>query len=491
MSASISSASSAVKNNDTSLSANWREDCDRIYRLQQAARWRLATTTAAERIAKLKKLHAAIWARRPELHAAIYKDFRKNPSEVDLTEIHLVLSEITDIIKHLKSWMKPHHVAAPLTLFGTRSEIVYEPKGVVLILSPWNYPFQLSMAPVAAAIAAGNCVILKPSSKTAHTAVFLKTLLGDVFPEEEIAVIEGGPEVADYLLEMKFDHIFFTGSPPVGKKIMAAAAKHLTPVTLELGGKSPVIVDETADVEKAASRILWGKFINAGQTCVAPDYVMIHESQKEKFVEAARKVIAARYGAADVDREKSPDYCRLVTQQHLEGLKKILDESVRQGAKIAFGGQTDPAARYFAPTLVTDVTKDSALMREEIFGPILPLVAYRDLDQAIALIQSREKPLALYMFSRNDKNVDKVLRETTSGGACVNTLMLHLANPELPFGGVGQSGMGNYHGFFGFKTLSHERGVLRQGPLETIKMFYPPYTPKVKKMIELVMKWLG
>jgi len=467
------------------------EEIKKVYEGQRSNRWRVAQTSAEERIVKLKKLRQAIFDHVTELQKSIYDDFRKNSAEVDLTETHLVISEINDAIKHLPRWMKPHKVRTPMVLFGTSSEIRYEPKGMVLILSPWNYPFQLAVSPVVAAIAAGNCVILKPSNKTPHTAAFLKKLMAEVFAEDEVAVFEGDHTIADALLELPFDHIFFTGSPNIGKKIMTAAAKNLAPVTLELGGKSPVIVDETADVKKAAARIMWGKFINAGQTCVAPDYLLIHESKAKAFVDESKKVIMARYGADMKAQAASQDYCRLVSEGHQQGLIKVLAESIKQGAKVEIGGGTNGDGRFIPPTLLTGVKEDNAIMRDEIFGPILPILTFRSLDEAIALIRKKDKPLALYVFSENKKNIERILKSTTAGGTCVNSLAIHLANPNLPFGGVGYSGMGNYHGFFGFKTFSHERAVLTQGRIDTLKMFYPPYTPRLKKMITWITKHLG
>ncbi|HEX5036492.1 MAG TPA: aldehyde dehydrogenase family protein [bacterium] len=482
----------ASKNSKPS-SAETAADLDALYRRLRDNRWRIAKTSAAERVVKLKKLREAIFAMQKDLHKAIHDDFRKNPAETDLTETHLVIAEINDAIKHLAKWMKPKKVKTPMTLFGTSSEIRCEPKGVVLILSPWNYPFQLAVSPVVAAVSAGNVVLLKPSNKTPNTARFLKKLMAEVFPEDEIAVVEGDHTVADALLEYPFDHIFFTGSPNVGKKIMTAAAKHLAPVTLELGGKSPVVVDETADIKKTASRVMWAKFINAGQTCVAPDYLLIHESKAKEFVEEAKKAVASRYGDTPAAQAKSEDYCRLVSEQHGQGLQKVLDESIKQGAKVEIGGLQglNGDARFLPPTLLTNVTPETAIMREEIFGPILPILTYRNLDEAIALIRSREKPLALYVFSNDRAHTEEILKNTTAGGSCVNSLAVHLANPNLPFGGVGMSGMGNYHGYFGFKTFSHERAVLRQGAIDTLKFFYPPYTPKLRKMIDFLTKHLS
>ncbi|MBI2982483.1 MAG: aldehyde dehydrogenase family protein [Deltaproteobacteria bacterium] len=460
-----------------------------LFEKLRANRWNIARTTALKRVSKLKKLKAALLAHRGELQKAIFDDFRKNPGEVDLTEVYPAIAEINHAIRHLATWMKPQPVTTPLVLFGTHSAIQYEPKGVVLILSPWNYPFQLLMAPLIAAIAAGNSVVLKPSAKTPHTAHFMKKFIADLFPEDEIVLLEGDHQVADRLLELPFDHIFFTGSPEIGKKVMTMAARHLASVTLELGGKSPVIVDDTADIKKAAERVVWGKFINAGQTCVAPDYLLIDEKRLTRFVAEAKKVIAHRYGDSEGMRRGGADFCRLVSEGHLERLKNILEESIRKGAKIEFGGEIDPKERYLSPTLLTGVTNESPIMKEEIFGPILPILTYRHLDEAIQIIQKREKPLALYLFSKAEKNIDQILNSTSAGGTCINSLIIHLANPDLPFGGVGQSGMGNYHGFFGFRTFSHERAVLRQGAIDLLRLFYPPYTPWVRRLIRWTIRF--
>lgn len=428
-------------------------------------------------------------ARQPELQEAIHRDFRKNAGETDLTEIYPVISEINHAIRHLASWMRPQRVKTPLALWGTSSEIRYEPKGMVLILSPWNYPFNLLMSPLVAAIASGNCVMMKPSSKVPQTARFLKSLIDEVFPENEIALIEGSSAVADSLLELPFDHIFFTGSPRIGKTVMQAAANHLASVTLELGGKSPAVIDETADIKTATERLLWGKFLNAGQTCVAPDYLLIHESRLGAFLNEAKRALTKRYGPNEGSRQQSPDFCRLVSTGHLEGLKKILADSINAGAKIETGGAIDDSERYLAPTILTGVTPESPIMKEEIFGPILPVITFRSVPEAISLIQSKEKPLALYVFSSDARQIESLIRNTTSGGTCVNTLIIHLGNPHLPFGGVGMSGMGNYHGFYGFKTFSHERAVLRQGWPDILKFFYPPYTPTVRKLIDLLTRY--
>ncbi|MBI5367200.1 MAG: aldehyde dehydrogenase family protein [Planctomycetes bacterium] len=467
------------------------DDITRVFEKQRANRWRVAQSTAAERIARLAKLRDAVLARRAEITQAIYDDFRKHPTESDLTEVFPTVAELNHTIKHLRSWMKPRRVGTPLSLFGTHSEIRYEPRGLVLVLSPWNYPFNLSVNPVAAAMAAGNCVILKPSTKVPHTSRLLKSLLGGLFDEGEVAVIEGDHATSDALLELPFDHIFFTGSPRIGKRVMAAAAKHLATVTLELGGKSPAIVDDTVDLRQAAERLLWGKFINAGQTCVAPDYLLIHESRVAPFVEEARRVLAARYGATDGAVAANENFCRLVSVEHAHGLRAALDAAVAAGAKIEVGGQGDANQRFLAPTLLSGVKEDSPIMQQEIFGPILPMITWRTLEEALATIRAREKPLALYIFSGNGATVETLLKGTSAGGSCVNSAVIHLANANLPFGGVGQSGMGSYHGRHGFETLSHARAVLRQGWLDVIRFFYPPYTGLVRRLTGALIKYLA
>jgi len=466
------------------------EEIRRVYELQRANRWNMARTTAEQRIARLRRIKDALWDRRAELHRALFDDFGKNPGEADLTEVLPVIAEIKHAIKHLARWMKPVPVGTPTLLFGTRSEVRREAKGLVLILSPWNYPINLLFNPLVATLAAGNTAIIKPSSKVPHTAAFIGRFFAELFPREEVAVFEGGVAVANELLERRFDHIFFTGSPRIGKVVMAAAARHLTPVTLELGGKSPVIVDSAADVQKAAERVMWGKFLNAGQTCVAPDYLLIHEDRLQPFLTEARAVLERRYGATSEERRQSGSFCRVVSRQSHQWLERLLEVSVARGAQVAFGGGSDPEQRYLEPTLLTDVEWDSPIMEEEIFGPILPILTYRDLDRALAEIRAREKPLALYVFSEDQKAIERVLSNTTAGGTCVNSMVIHLANPNLPFGGVGQSGMGNYHGEFGFRNLSHERAVLRQGRIDVLRLFYPPYTSRVKQVIEKAARFL-
>ncbi|MCY1017352.1 aldehyde dehydrogenase family protein [Pyxidicoccus sp. MSG2] len=453
-----------------------------VFEDQRAHRWNMSRTTAAERIARLKRLREAIVARRVELADAIHRDFRKPAMEVELTEVHPTLEELNHTVKHLKSWMKPTRVGTPLLLAGSSSHVRYEARGVVLVLSPWNYPFQLLMAPLIAAIAAGNTVICKPSEKTPHTSRFMARLVKDVFPENEVALFEGGADLAEALLELPFDHIFFTGNPRIGRKVMEAAAKHLASVTLELGGKSPVIIDETADLTAAAERICWGKFLNGGQTCVAPDYAFVHASRERAFLDALKAVITRFYGDTETERQASPDFARIIEPMAWRRVKDMVDRSVAVGAKVEVGGLADGPSRYVAPTVLSGVKADMAIMEGEIFGPVLPVMTYEKREEVYAHVQAGGKPLALYVFSQDKRAIEDVFRNTTSGGAVVNNVLIHVANPNLPFGGVGMSGLGHYHGIYGFKTFSHERAVTVQWMKSLASVFFPPYRGKAQEM---------
>jgi aldehyde dehydrogenase (NAD+) len=460
---------------------------EQLFHKQRANQAAVKRAPAVERIAKLKRLRAAIVEREAAIRDAMFKDFRKSPAEVDLTEIFASLVEIKDAIHSVRTWMKPQHVSTPMSLFGTDSWIHYEPKGVVLIVGPWNYPFQLVISPLVAAIAAGNCVICKPSELTVHTSALLAELIGAVFSEDEVAVVEGGPAETQRLLALPFDHYFFTGSTRVGRIVAEAAAKHLASTTLELGGKSPAVIDDSADLASAANRLVWGKFVNAGQTCIAPDYIMVSERRERALVDELRRAIAEMYGASEDDRKKSGDLCRVINPRNFDRLKAMLDDSVRQGAKIEIGGGTDAADRFIAPTVLTNVKPDQPVMAEEIFGPILPILTYKKLDEVPPFITARDKPLALYVFANDQQAIDQVIDNTTAGGTCINNTVIHFVNSNLPFGGIGPSGSGSYHGYFGFKAFSHERAVLRQGRIDMLRSVYPPYGPKVHKMI----KWMS
>ncbi|MBU8895924.1 aldehyde dehydrogenase family protein [Corallococcus sp. M34] len=473
-----------VKQEEALVPSGLQESFDRL----RAHRWELARTGARERLARLDTLKALILERREALADALHQDLRKPAAEVEATEVLPVLLELAHVRRHLKGWMKPRRVAAPLLLAGTVSEVHREPKGVVLVLAPWNSPFPLLMSPVVAAVAAGNAVLCKPSEKTPHTSRFLAELVRDAFPPEEVTLVEGGPEVGEALLRLPFDHFFFTGGTRVGQRVMAAAARHLAGVTLELGGKSPAIVDATADVETAAERIIWGKFLNGGQTCVAPDHVFVHASREEALLDAMKAALERFYGKTEEARRMSPDLCRLVDDAAFTRVRTLLDQGVAAGARVATGGVADAEARYLAPTLLTDVTPNSPVMGEEILGPVLPVLRFESLDEVVSEVREGGKPLALYVFSQDEQTVQRLLQETSAGGTVINNVALHAANPNLPFGGIGRSGVGAYHGETGFLTFSHERAVVRQGRTTFLHLFFPPYRGKAQKLARLASK---
>ena len=459
-------------------------DVESVFARQRAHQWTVRATTAAARVQKLRRLKATIVTHREAILDAMHADFRKNRSEAELSEIQLVMTELNEAIARTPKWMQPVTVRTPPHLLGTRSRIQYEPRGVVLIMAAWNYPFALLFAPLIAAIAAGNCVVVRASEKVPHTSDIARRIIEDTFPPEEVAMIGGDKAVAQRLLELPFDHIFFTGSTEVGRVIMAAAAPRLASVTLELGGKSPAIVDETADIPHAARCIMWGKFVNAGQTCVAPDYAFVHESRAAAFLGACREVLASFYGGTDAEQKASDDYCRMIDATNWERVSSLLHAAIAAGARIEAGGQMDATERYIAPTIVSQVAHDSPLMQDEIFGPVMPVLTYRTREEMFEYLHARPKPLAMYVFSTNDALVEESLSRTTAGGTVVNNCLIHLANPGLPFGGVGESGCGSYHGRFGFETFSHARAVLVQGRVRLGHLFQPPYA-------RLRQGWLG
>lgn len=456
------------------------DEIDRIYALQQERHRSAPPSTAEDRIEKLRRIETAMLLRRDEIRAALWDDFRKPAGEADLSDIYAVIIEARHGRRHLRRWMKARRVSTPLALLGSRSKIVYEPKGVVLIIAPWNFPINLTLGPLVSAIAAGNRAIVKPSEFTPHASACMKRILRDLFDESEVAVIEGGPDVAASLLKRKFDHIFFTGSPAVGRIVMRAAAEHLTSVTLELGGKSPVIVDRTANLDEAAKKIAWGKALNSGQICIAPDYLLVDEAIRVPFLEKLR---------TQLERVGSEGSCSiLVNDKHAGRVKSLLDDAVRSGATIYSGGVIE--GRNISPTIVENVRPDSPLMQQEIFGPVLPVVPYRTLDDALKLIASKEKPLALYLFSRSREVIRKVMAGTSAGGTAINETLMHFFQTSLPFGGIGQSGIGRSHGFYGFEAFSNVRGVLEQPTRWSgIQFMYPPYTKLKQKLIDLTLKY--
>ncbi|MEO0757798.1 MAG: aldehyde dehydrogenase [Cyanobacteria bacterium J06648_16] len=435
-----------------------------------------ATKPVEFRSAQLERLKSAILARQTEIVQAA-KDDLGRPEFEGYFEIGVV-SELSYILKNLKKWAKPRRVGVPLPQLPGSAWVQPEPLGVVLVIGPWNYPFQLVISPLMGAIAAGNCAILKPSELAPATSRVVAELVQETFDPSYVAVLEGGVETAQALLAEKFDHIFFTGGTRVGQIVMEAAAKQLTPVTLELGGKSPCIVDKDVNVEVTAKRIAWGKYLNMGQTCVAPDYLLVHEDIKLPLLAELQKVLGEFYGE---DPASSPDLARLVSDKQFDRLEPLL-----AGETVAIGGETDRTQRYIAPTVLNNVSWDAPIMQEEIFGPLLPVVTYESIDEAISQINARPKPLALYVFSRDRKLQDKVLSETSSGGACVNDVFLQVAVWNMPFGGVGQSGIGAYHGKTSFETFSHQKSVLKKPFWFDLAWRYAPYANKLgffKKVI--------
>jgi aldehyde dehydrogenase (NAD+) len=470
-----------------------KAELDALFALQGESRWRIATTDARTRIEKLKRLRQAIVARQGELYDAIWKDYRKSPFGAWLTEILPSIEEIDHTVRRLRSWMRDKRARGAFILPLARSYLRYEPKGRVLIMSPWNYPFNLLITPLVSAIAAGNVVVAKPSNKTPATSAFIANLLEGLFPAEEVAVVEGpGGTVGEFLLGMPFDHVFFTGSPKVGAHVGEAAQRMHAGLTLELGGKSPAILLPGADIEDAARKIMWGKCLNAGQTCIAPDYLFCPSGDVVAFAAAAKAAIGRMYGTTEEARRESKDFVRIVDAATCRRHKGLVEDAVAKGAKLELGGRFDVEERFTAPTLLTGATKDMAIMDEEIFGPILPVISYDSVEEAIGFVQSRPKPLALYVFGKDKAAIREVLDGTTSGSACVNDLIVQIENLDVPFGGIGMSGTGNYHGFYGFKTFSHERNYMRQGPANLTSRFYPPYGGKaqtrMKGMLETLLR---
>ena len=465
------------------------ESLDTLFESQGATALKLRQSPAAERRRKLSLLLQAILERKDAILEAAHADLGKHPTETNLTEMLPLVGEVKHAIARLKRWMRPHRIGPTAATLGTSSRVVYQPKGRCLIISPWNYPLSLALGPLVSAVAAGNTAILKPSEFTPNTNRVVKEIIGAVFPLDEVAVVEGAAQTATDLLSRAFDHIFFTGSPEVGKKVMAAAAVNLTSVTLELGGKSPVIVDASADLRGAAEHIIWGKMVNAGQTCIAPDYVYVHRDVADRFVDLCRSTIARRYGETDAAIKNSPDFPRMIHSRHTERVARLIDDAVKAGSQIACGGASDVEARYVAPTLLRDVPVDTQIRREEIFGPVLPILEFDSLDVVIAQINAAPKPLAIYAWTRNERVVEALETNTSSGSLCVNLCLQQFAQHNLPFGGVNTSGIGNAHGFYGFKAFSHERAVMSAGPLSALKLLFPPYDARKRRLSELLIKY--
>jgi aldehyde dehydrogenase (NAD+) len=423
-----------------------------------------STKTSNFRIEQLEKLYKSIVENEEEIKIALKKDLNKSDFEAYMTEIGFTLKEISEAIKHIKKWMKPIKVKTPITHIGTKGYIYREPYGVTLIISPWNYPFQLAMAPLIGAIIGGNTAIIKPSELTPNTSIIINKIINENFDKEYIAVVDGGIEESTILLQQKFDFIFFTGSVQVGKIVMEAASKNLTPLILELGGKSPTIVHNDSNIQLAAKRIVWGKFTNAGQTCIAPDYIYVHKSVKKEFIDALKNEVVQFYSDKPL---LNNDYTKIISDRHFNRLVGFLNNG-----EILHGGDYDQLSHKIEPTLISDLSWDSPIMSEEIFGPILPILTYENIDEVINEINQHPKPLALYVFTESKQIANKVIERVPFGGGCVNDTLYHMANPHLPFGGVGESGSGNYHGEYSFAAFTHEKSVLLQTTKIDLKIRY-------------------
>ena len=416
-----------------------------------------------------------------EIIQALYDDFKKPAFEAMLTETSYVILELKDTIKNLKNWAKPKRVFPSILNFPSTDYIYKEPYGKVLIIAPWNYPFQLALCPLISAVAAGNQVVLKPSELTPKTSEIITKIIAKVFDKNHVAVVEGGVEVSQKLLSERWDYIFFTGSVAVGKIVAKAAAENLTPVTLELGGKSPCIIDETANLKLAAKRIVWGKFVNAGQTCIAPDYILIQKDMKSHFVTYLKEEITKAYGKNPAE---SPDFARIVNIKNWQRLVNMIEPE-----KVLFGGQSDIKDCYIAPTLVKETSLDSPVMKEEIFGPILPILTYKNETEIDCVISRFEKPLALYIFTENQDFSKQIIEKYSFGGGCINDTLVHFSNKRLPFGGVGHSGIGAYHGSLSFDTFSHKKSIVKKANWLDLPMRYAPYKDKLQT-IKKLLKWL-
>jgi aldehyde dehydrogenase (NAD+) len=461
-----------------------------LFQKQQAFAPQLANTSAAQRIERLNRIIRFLDNEQEMqgLKEAMYHDFRKAEVEVILSEIAVVKSHALHTRRELRRWMRPHRVPTPLTLFGTTSYIQYEAKGACLIISPWNYPFNLTFSPLIYAIAAGNTAIIKPSELTPHTSTFMARAVQKLFPAEEVALLEGDASLATALLELPFDHIFFTGSPQIGKIIMAAAAKNLASVTLELGGKSPAIIDSSAAIAKQAYHMAWGKCLNNGQTCIAPDYALVHQSKLDEFVQAYQAGLQRLYSDT-ANLMHNPDYCRIVSPRHYQRLRRLYEDALSKGATELLGGTWNEAELFVPPTLLGNISAEMQIMEEEIFGPILPVLPFASAEEVVQIIRQRPKPLSLYISARNRRFIRYIMENTSAGGTVINDFMLGYGNPNLPFGGVNNSGIGKYMGFHGFVAFSNEKAVVKRN-FGTLSILFPPYTPRVRALMQFVQKRL-
>ncbi|MDN3669317.1 aldehyde dehydrogenase family protein [Echinicola jeungdonensis] len=464
---------------------------DEFFSSQEKQAIKLRSSTREERSEKLMRLKDWIKTNQGEIRKAIYADFKKPATEVDLTDTTFVLLEINLALKKLAQWMAEKKVSTPTHMLGSKSFIHYEPKGTVLIISPWNFPFNLTIGPLVSAIAAGCTVTIKPSELTPHTSALIRRLVEENFNENEVAVFEGGQEIANLLLSKPFDHIHFIGSTNVGKMVMKAASQNLSSVTLQLGGKSPIILDKGINLRDAAHKIAFGKFMNCGQTCIAPDYLLLHESQQDLFIQELSLQVKRMFSSNPKAGALSKDYGRIINSENLDRLKFLLNDAQLKGAKIIYGGKIIENELFMEPTILEGINDEMLLMQEEIFGPILPIITYNQIEDIVNLINQKPKPLAQYIFTKENFVVDFLLKNTSSGTVCVNDCGLQFMQNKLPFGGINQSGMGKTHGYAGFLSFSNEKSVLKQRVGRTLpKILYPPYGFRKIKITQTLMNWL-
>ncbi len=463
-------------------------DLHRTFQDHLAAVRHVRASTASERVEKLLRMKKWILRQSDAICRAEFDDFRKPFSETLATDIKVVLNEIDHAAQNMRFWMRPRRVPAPFLLFGSRSRVEYQSKGVVLILGAWNYPFNLSVGPLVSAVAAGNCVILKPSEWALQTAEIVHALVREVFPENEVSVQCGGPDVAEALLKLPFDHVFFTGSPEIGKKVMAAAAQNLSGVTLELGGQNPAVVDRSANLKDTAEKIIWGELLNAGQSCVSPNHIFVHRDVETSFISELLRAYHKQVGKANA--RHNPDLGRMINRRHYDRVLNAIRQTIDKGSEIVLTGDHDPDDCFIHPTIVRNVSPDAPLVTEEIFGPVIALLPYRDEQEIVDHIRRHGHPLCLYLFTRRKKWARQIIDATSSGLVAINETTVPFFHSELPFGGLGRSGFGRSHGHAGFLAFSNERSVYSQRSwTSTIKLIYPPYTPFVKRLIRWIVRY--
>ena len=466
------------------------DSLNRLFAAHKARSLRLRTQPLSERKRLLKDFEKYFAAQRTRIQEAVFADFGKPATEVDMSEVYPVLTELRHTLANIDEWAAPEDIETPLTYLGSTSEVRYEPKGVCLIISPWNFPVNICFGPLVSALAAGNTAFIKPSEYTPHTSHLVRDMVNEFFDEDLVTVVEGGVDETRELLRLPFDHIFFTGSPQVGKVVMRAAAENLTSVTLELGGKSPTIIDETANLKDAAKRVAFGKFLNNGQTCIAPDHIWVHETVAEEWQQLLVAEVKKLFGDSGHVNEQSPSYGRVVSDKHFARLHAMVDDALQRGATVRLTGEHNAATRFMHPVVLANVPPDARLMEEEVFGPVLPVLTYQNLDDVIGHINAHPKPLALYVFSSSKSTQERLLQLTSSGTVCVNDCITQYTHPNLPFGGVNNSGIGKAHGKYSFIAFSNEKPVLRQKRGFALPyLLHPPYTESVKRSVNLMLKW--